>query len=152
MFIIGLAVVGLLTFLAVGWTVSVVRLSREARLLKDQVNFFFTVQTGEQGTAFNQAINDMGDVFATKYGQAMMAAMRGQMGGQARALTTELEDVARAENPQLALLDMLPKSLKKNPVAMTGLNVLLQRVMAGQQASGSVTTPGGNHGQVKFNL
>lgn len=152
MLIAAIIIITLLSISSIGWTYAGVKVYRKITRFNESVDYFFTGQAGDKGSAFNQAINDISDVFAVKFSQATMASARGQLGGQAKAMNAEFEAIAKEGNPQLTLLDVLPKSLKRNPVAMQGLGMVLQKMMAGQLANNNNAHYAGDNQPVKFHL
>lgn len=98
------------------------------------------------GQMFDTVSTDM----ANKIGVTVQAAIRGSMGGTMKGVNAELEQLAIDNNPAAGLAQALPKSLRKNPLAMMGAEILLQKIMSGQ--SGSRAGNNNNGKQVKFNL
>jgi len=116
---------------------------------------FFNPKGKDQPSPFGEVVDSVSEVFADKLGTRIQAGIRGQLGGNVKGLNRGLEEVAMQEDPSLAVLDSLPKSLKKNPVAMMGLQSIVSRIMASQSngspgQSGNGTGSGG--GQAKFSL
>lgn len=130
----------------------VYRKSRElvnqgAEVLKD----LFLPGNDGQLSAFGQAVDSVTDSISQKIGVTTQAALRGSLGGSMKAVNAELEKEGAAADPAAAALTMLPKSLRKNPVAMIGLQSVISRFLQGG-ASSSGGYSGNNSGQAKFNL
>lgn len=145
----------LLTALVVTSTLGLVqnaKISRRLESYQDGITTFFTAETEGQGTAFNQVVNQICDVIATKQAVSTQAAIRGALGGSQKAINHELEQVAIAENPELGMLDALPKSLRKNPIAMMGLQALMNKQFSGAGGSPAGHSPSRQNGRAKFNL
>lgn len=124
--------------------------------LVDAFDEFFAVKNPDTGSHFNQTMDSIAVLFADRYRIAVSAADRGQIGAAARDVNRSLEEIAVENNPAYAVANSLPKGLKKNPVAMAGLQLLLQRLSAG--AAGNPTATGmaipsnGQVNQVKFDF
>lgn len=123
---------------------------------QEEIAGFFELRgEGEHQTSgFSEVIAGVTDIAAQKIGVTTQMALKGSMGGATRALNKELEAEAIAENPGLAMAELLPKSLKKNPLALMGLNSIFQKYLAGGLGGGAGTGGGGasDNGQAKFNL
>jgi hypothetical protein len=118
---------------------------------RDFIADFFTPESSDRPSDFGRSIDAISDSFAQKIGVTVQAAIRGSSGGSSKALNRELEAEAIAENPSLAVVGMLPKSLRKNPLALAGLQALASKLFS---SSGAGTSGPGtsNNGQTKFNL
>lgn len=104
---------------------------------------------GEDGlSTFGQIINSTADVFSQKIGTSTQAAIRGSIGGTMKGVNAALENEAMAENPNLAVLQALPKSLKGNPIALMGLQAIISRIGQGPASQGN----NGHNAQAKFTL
>lgn len=110
----------------------------------------FLPQNDGESSAFGQAVDQITDSISQKIGVTTQAALRGSLGGSMKAVNAELEREAAAADPAAAALQALPKSLRKNPVAMMGLQSIMQKFLQGQgSGSGGFSN---NGGQAKFNL
>lgn len=99
---------------------------------------------------FGEITNQMAEIVAQKMGVTVQAAIRGSFGGSMKGVNKELEQIAIEESPDLAIASALPKSLKKNPLAMAGFQAVIQRILSN---SGGIGGPhNGHHPQAKFNL
>jgi len=92
---------------------------------------FFSAESETSGSDFSQVVNWIVEQLATKIGTSVNMSIKGAFGGSTKQLNKELEQVAIEQNPQLALLDILPKSTKKNNLAMLGLQMLMSRSGSG---------------------
>lgn len=130
------------------------KLSTAYRQAQRQVSSFFEVhgEGDNQYSDCSQVIAGLGDVFAQKIGVTVQMAIKGSIGGSTKALNKELEQVAIAENPNLAMAEYLPKSLKKNPLALMGLNSIMARLAAGGLGSAGPGPSNGKADQAQFNL
>lgn len=103
---------------------------------------------------FQESVEAITDGIAQKTGSSIQAAIRGSLGGSAKSLNHELEQEAIAADPSLALMEYLPKSLKKNPIAMLGLQRVVGNFLSGSGGGSKKIEAGknGSGGQAKFNL
>lgn len=116
-------------------------------------NDFFTCQSDDSPSPFLQIVGQVSELTAQKIGVTTQMAIKGSLGGTMKGVNAELEQVAAENDPSAAMLTLLPKSTKKNPLAMAGLNILIQRLLSGGgQGSGFGTGSGSNNSQTKFNL
>lgn len=111
---------------------------------------FFADRGEGQGSFFTEAVGNISEDFSQRVGVTVQAAIRGSRGGQMKGVNSALEQVAVEENPELGLLEALPKSLRKNPIAMLGLQALTNRMRS--QAQGTPGTNGHQSSQTRFNL
>lgn len=85
---------------------------------------------------------------------SVQKALAGSLGGQMKGINAALEQEAMEENPGLSLAEFLPKKLKKNPLALMGLQAVYQKMaqslVKGQQAAGG--NGQGQTSQTKFEL
>lgn len=142
--------VGILIHFA-AWSVILVKFMRRYNAFVMGVNDFFYQETPDTPSDFNKVLDQTAILFADRYRIAMTAVDRGQQGAAVRDVNRGLEDLAVENNPALAVAQNLPRSLRKNNLAMAGLNILVNSIM---QNKG-----GGNGGgnmvstrQVKFDL
>jgi len=114
--------------------------------LDNSITSFIVPKSDGELSPLVQTIDYMTDSIAHKTGTVVQASIRGTQSASAKAITKELEGLAVEENP---LLTALPKNLQKNPLAMMGLQALLNN-----QRSISSKNNGGNRSSsaVKFNL
>jgi hypothetical protein len=124
--------------------------SRLVDNLKAQVLGFVTTDTAGTLSPLGKSIEAITQSFADRIGVVVQASIRGAIGGSMKGLNNQLEAEALRENPQLALANILPKSLKKNPAALMGLQLLMNKVAAGSGKNSGNT--GGADKPAKFNL
>lgn len=116
----------------------------------EQFSEFITPGSNGDASPFGQVVDSVTDMLADKIGVRIQAATRGSAGGSAKALNAGLQEVAMQEDPNLALMQSLPKSLRKNPMALMGLQAILSRAAAGNMRSPG--GPGNGQAQAKFSL
>lgn len=110
------------------------------RVVQDALEDYFTPSGEDQISPFGRVVEQCAEVTAQRLGTTIQAGIRGSLGGTMSAMVPALEKEAIEANPELAFVDMLPKSLKKSPVAIQGLQMLLSRWIASQPKSS-----GNNH-------
>lgn len=110
---------------------------------------FFVPAKPEDKTPFIQVIDYATDQVADKIRISIMASTRGAAGAAVRDANRGLEELGASTDPALAVAKNLPKSLQKNPLALAGLNYLMQNTFKNQSRSGAGN---GSSSQVKFNL
>lgn len=110
---------------------------------------FFT-ETEGQASPLAQLIGQAGAAAAVQVSEAVNGQLAGAIGGTMKGATNELEKQAIADNPALAIMDGMPKAIKKNPLAYMAMQALINRNLPA--GGGGALTTGGNHEQVKFNL
>ena len=113
---------------------------------------FFTAESEGQTSAFGELIAEIGKVTGQSSGQAVLAALRGSTGGAMRHATAEMEAEAMAQDPSLAVMSVLPKSLTKNPLLAVGLQNLIAKALASSGGGGNNYPRSDGAGQVKFNF
>lgn len=124
------------------------KVNRAVRSAKAEISNFFLV-TNESGyTGYSEVVNNISDVLSQKIGITVQAAIRGSVGGTMKGVNAALEKEAIENNPELAIMDVLPKSLKKNPIALMGLQAIISRI-GSDPSSGSKTN---GSAQTKFSL
>jgi len=111
---------------------------------------FVTAPSQNEPSDFAKVCDNIAELFANRTGVVVQAALRGAMGGTMKGVNAALEKQAIEENPQLSLAEALPKSLKKNPLALMALQSIMSKVMAG--SSGSSGSSGNGHQHAKFQL
>lgn len=109
---------------------------------------FVSPKSENENSPLGDVIESAAEVVSQKIGVTVQAAIRGSIGGSMKGINAELEREAIAENPNLAVMDALPKSLKKNPLAMMGLQAVLSRM---NLPGGGKSNSNGNS-QARFNL
>lgn len=157
MLIIGLIVLSALFLANIGVgtynLVQVKRTNDRYDKFSEDLVAFITPPNSETPSDFNKILIEIASIFADRYRVAMTSAANGAQGAAVRDVNRGLEEIAVAADPSLAVAQVLPKSLKKNPLALAGLNMLMQNVMSKQGSQ----VPGENGSrsmgsQVKFNL
>jgi len=116
---------------------------------------YFKPSGEDQLSDFSRTVDSIAYVFADKMRVSTVAAVKGSLGGSQKAINAALEQEAIEEDPSLAMTQVLPKSLRKNPLAMMGFKAIMNKMVqgAGNISPGSRSgSPGNGHGQVKFNL
>lgn len=113
-------------------------------------NYFFASPNTDTPAPYLAVIAQVAEITAHKIGMSTQMAIKGSLGGTMKGVNAQLEAEAMAADPSLALTQALPKSLRKNPIAMIGLQALVNKFMASSGA-GHNSFPG-NHEQTKFNL
>lgn len=97
---------------------------------------FFTSPGPDQMSPFTQVICEVSTIIAKEQAVVTQAAIRGSLGGQQRAMNENLEAVAISEDPNLAFAQVLPKSLKRNPLALMGLQAIMRNMGRGPGSPG----------------
>jgi len=116
---------------------------------------YVTPQDETNISPFNETLAQVADLFADRFRVAMTAATLGAQGAAARDLTRGLEELGQEEMPAGAIVPHLPKSLRKNPIALQMLNNIVMRLMQGQKMSegnGHLSDSGSASSQVRFKL
>ena len=126
------------------------------RQLAEQWDNFFAQNSADEPSNFSKIICQIADVCAERTRVAVMAAFQGSQGAAVRDATRGLEQVAAEGDPRLAVAAALPRGLKKNPLALAGLNMLVQNMLAKGNLHGNIPgeipSNGSKSSQVKFNL
>jgi hypothetical protein len=115
----------------------------------EAVNFYLTSPSPDSPSPLLAFIAQVSEITAQKIGMSTQMAIKGSLGGTMKGINAQLEQEAIASDPSLALTQALPKSLRKNPIAMIGLQALVNKFMA---SSGAGHFSSNNHEQTKFNL
>lgn len=110
---------------------------------------FFESESPDNPPPFMQLVGQVSEITAQKIAYSTQMAIKGSFGGTMKGVNSELEAVAVDNDPSAAMLQMLPKSTRKNPLAMAGLNILINKMLTG---SGGSTPANGSGSQTKFNL
>lgn len=116
-------------------------------------NEYFSADPSTGISPFGQLVEQIAEVQAARLGTTIQAGIRGSLGGQMKGIVPALEAEAVQAYPELGIAEVLPKSLKKSPVAQVGLQLLIEKLMkggAGSGRNGRGSAPAG--GQAKFNL
>lgn len=137
--------------LAIGVIYEVHRIRAKSDRVTESIAAIFEASGDNGSSEAGRVIDEITSNFSQKIATAVYNTMRGSMGGTMKAVNAELEQTAIAENPALGVMEILPKSLKKNPVAMLGVQSLLQRLIGQNTGSVEASRPAGN-GQIKFTL
>lgn len=148
-----LIIAGILTHIGVG-IYSVIQVTRRYDQVAEGLRAFVTPESPEDPSDLHKTLDQVAAIFADRYRVAMTAADRGATGAAARDVNRGLEEIAVAGDPALAVAQALPKSLRKNPLALAGLNMVVQNILS-KQGIGSGGSPGFNGGsgnQIKFDL
>ena len=120
-----------------------------------QFTEYFNQASPDHPSEFNKNINQIADIVAERTRLGLTMADRGSTGAAVRDVNRGLEEIAVQNDPSLAVAQALPKSLKKNQLAMAGLNMLVQNIIskAGSQQAGPGINPGnGSASNIKFDL
>lgn len=119
--------------------------------LESDLRSFFEASPDGGASDFAKSVDAMADIFAGRIGVTIQGSIRGILGSQAREISRGLEQTAIEQAPELGIMGMLPKSLKKNPLALAGLQGLLSRILQGGQGAhtGAVKN---SEPAAKFNL
>lgn len=128
-----------------GGVYTYVRVKRVSQSINETLESIFIPSNQGDMSLFTQTVNEILDGSAQRIGVSVQAAIRGSIGGSMKGVNAQLEQVAADSDPTLALAAQLPRSVKKNPLAMMGLQLLMQRT-AGKNASSNGNT------QAKFSL
>lgn len=112
---------------------------------------FFSPKGEGEASPFVDLIGQTGGYIAANVSENVQKSLAASIGGSMKGATAELERQALGDNPSLAILDGMPKSIKKNPLAFLAMQTLLNRHLP---VGGGGAMVGGNHSgsQVKFDL
>lgn len=124
--------------------------NRAANEVKDTLFDIFKPQPEGKASHFGQIVDQIAEIIASHTGSSVQASIRGAMGGTMRGINSALEQEAIEANPQLAIAEMLPKSLKRNPLAVAGLQQIVGNILQASTRGGYKS--GSNNGPPKFNL
>lgn len=134
-------------FMLAGGVYCYVRIKRVSQTINETLENIFVARNQDNMSVFTQTINEILDGSAQRIGYQVQAAIRGSIGGSMKGVNAQLEKVAADNDPTLAVAANLPKSLKKNPLAMAGLQFLLNRAGGGNTGGNNNQTS-----QAKFSL
>lgn len=113
---------------------------------------FFFEQTGEdQNTDFNRALNQTAMVFASQIGSATLTAINTSFGGTMKGAAAELAEMGAQGNLGLVIEEALPKSIKKNKLAMAGFGEVIKQIVV-KLAAGNSLPAGGGGGNGHFDV
>lgn len=146
---ISLVVLSLLTSLGGGYVI-VRRLSYIEQSL-DVFQDFFAAKSDGSPSPFVDFIGQTGAAVASQVSESVGKTIVGSIGGSMKGASAELERQTLGENPTLAILEGMPKSIKKNPLAF----LAMQKLLDANIKTGGGGIGGGNHqvgSQPKFNL
>lgn len=128
---------------------------RQIREAKKEVRTFLEVEANGSPRYVNlygQFVEDISKRAAV----SVQKALAGSLGGQMKGINAALEQEAMEVNPGLTLAEFLPKKLKKNPLALMGLQSVYQKMaaslIAGNQAAGGNGKPAAGSDQARFEL
>lgn len=102
---------------------------RAVRQTQRVLSELFIPKNEGEASAVGQAASQYIEFISEQIGVKTQAAIRGSIGGSMKGINAALEQEATSDNPNLAIMQALPKSLKKNPVAMIGLQKIMEKVM-----------------------
>lgn len=128
-----------------------VKVRGASRVVEGFVSELFISQAEGEPPAIIKGIAAISEDMAQRIGISTQAAIRGSIGGTMKGINHALEEEAVAQDPGLALMNALPKSLKKNPLAVMGLQAILSKM---QTRSPGIPNNAGDNGSnpVRFNL
>jgi len=108
---------------------------------------FFTSPGKDQFSPYDQSVHNIVEGIGVSVGSGVTRAINGSIGGTMKQAGRELEAQAVAENPNLALMGMMPKSIQKNPLAMIAMQQIMNRggVGGGVNGGNSGSTSSGNN-------
>ena len=118
----------------------------------DAFEDFFTVESEGQVSQFDKVIHSVAKVIGGEVAGGVQLSLRNSLGGSIKAANAELEEEAIAENPGLAVMEYMPKSMKKNPLAFLMFQGIINKVLAGKGAGLSGGGDGSKSSSAKFNL
>jgi len=109
---------------------------------------YFNPRGKDQLSPFGETVGNIAEVLGNSTGHGVQRAISSSLGGTMKGATAELEKQAVAENPNLALMGMMPKSIQKNPLAMIAMQQLMSRgnILGGGGGNGSSNTVSSNQG------
>lgn len=107
---------------------------------------FFTSQNDGEASPFTELLGKTGGAIAASVSDSVNSAMAGAMGGAMKGATAELERQAVQDNPVLGIMESMPKSIRKNPLAFMAMQTLLNKHIPAGGAPGQQGSlfPGGN--------
>lgn len=142
----------LVTVLLSGGVYAYVKVRRVSSDVSQALTDYFTPGAEDGISPFGQLVNQVAEITAQRLGITVQAAIRGAQGGQSRAIVKALEGEAAEEIPELGMMELLPKSLKKSPAAQVGLQLLINKIMAGKKSAGRNNGRSQGIEQQSFNL
>jgi len=105
------------------------------------VNDFFEPAGKDQLSPWGEVINAFTANVGNEVGHGVQRALSQSMGGTMKGATAELEQRAIAENPNLAVMGMLPKSIQRNPLAMIAFQQIMNKGIGGGKQVGDNHSP-----------
>ena len=129
---------------------------KSRRLVAENIGIFedyFTAKDESDNTAFTKLVSQVGNAIAYQVNESVTMAINGAIGGTMKGATAELEQRALDENPTLAIMQGMPKSIRKNPLAALAMQALLNKNLPANLGGTAAALGGGNGiSQPKFNL
>jgi len=134
---------------------SVIHVSRQVKSTYNDIEqgfrAFFQAESEGTPSAFGQTVSAVGEIIGGKVAGGVTHSLNTSLGGTMKGVNAELEAQALAENPTLAALELMPKSMKKNPKAMLGLAQILNNVLNSSKGQNGSNTSNSSH-NLKFDL
>lgn len=113
---------------------------------------FFTPEGEGLPSPLGKLIGETGGFVASQVTDGVSKTLHGAIGGSMKGVTAELEQQAVADNPALAIMAGMPKSIKKNPLAMLAMQTLINKNLPLKGGSGGDAIGGnGSYDLVKRN-
>lgn len=106
----------------------------------DIIEDYFSSSEGEP-SSFNKVVDTTGQYIARQVTEGVAGYLSASIGGTMKGATAELESQAISENPVLAIMEGMPKSIKKNPLASLAMQTLLNRNMPNQSFGNNGNKP-----------
>ena len=111
---------------------------------------YFTQPSETEPSPFNKTVNSTGEFIAAQVSDRVAGVLQGSIGGTMKGVTAELEKEAIAMNPAMAIMEGMPKAIKKNPLAYLMMQQLINKNIPG--GGGAIGGNGRMLEQPKFNL
>jgi len=154
--IILLVMLGVIVYAGITARREIDNLKTTAGEVNDAFQDFFKPHGEDHLSDFQRLVGNMSIALSAEIASKTLAAFHGSIGGTIKGLNHELEEEAVKANPSLALLKALPKSTQKNPLAMAGIQIFGDRIVAALSNMGNpgkdTTSTGNGHKQQSFNL
>jgi len=111
------------------------------------INDFFEPAGKDQLSPWGEVVNAFTANVGNEVGHGVQRALSQSMGGTMKGATAELEQRAIADNPNLAVMGMLPKSIQRNPLAMIAFQQIMNKgglsgLGGGAKSGGDNHSPG----------
>lgn len=116
------------------------------------VQEFFTSQGDTEASPFITTLGQVGGSIAREVTDGVNNAIAGSIGGTMKGAVAELEHQTVSENPALSIMDGMPKSIKKNPLAYMAMQALVNKHIPAVGGNNISVVSGNNGGGVKFKL